>query len=232
MTKQPELPILDARPSSTRRIDRRQWIERMLSGVTAGLAFPRLAAAHPVHKHLGSAATLDQAEAQAAAANWKPEFLDPHQTETLAVLAERIVPGSSHGQVERFIDTLLSVDTRENQQRFLNSLAAVEGAALERYGHPFQDLTEAQQNELLTAASTTEPGGEQAHQPVRRRRGSRPATAAGGPNKESLRDHFENLKGWVVGAYYSSEAGMKELGWTGEVAFDSYPGCEHPGGHA
>jgi len=211
-------------------LNRRQWIERMLGGATAGLNFPGLAAAHPMHKHLGSVSRLDMAQAQAAADDWKPEFLDRHQTETLAVLAERMVPGSSRAQVDRFIDILLSVDTREDQQRFMNSLSAVEGEALERYGHPYQELTEAQQNEILSVASSAEPGS--GPPAGRRRRGSAPSTPAREPKKETLRDHFENLKGWVVGAYYSSEVGMRELGWTGDFFFDSFPGCEHPGGHS
>jgi len=106
----------------------------------------------------------------------------------------------------------------------------MEGEALERHGHPYQELTEAQQNEILTVASTAEPGS--APQAGRRRRGSTPSQTAGEPKKETLRDHFENLKGWIVGAYYSSEVGMRELGWTGDFFFDSFPGCEHPGGHA
>jgi hypothetical protein len=47
----------------------------------------------------------------------------------------------------------------------------------------------------------------------------------------TLRDHFENIKGWVSGAFYSSEFGMKELGWTGQVAWDGLPGCTNPDGH-
>jgi len=35
------------------------------------------------------------------------------------------------------------------------------------------------------------------------------------------------LKEWIVGAYYSSEQGMKELGWDGNFAFEKYPTCEH-----
>jgi len=38
---------------------------------------------------------------------------------------------------------------------------------------------------------------------------------------------FENLKGWISGAYYSSEMGMRELGWTEDRVFGSFPGCEH-----
>ena len=65
--------------------------------------------------------------------------------------------------------------------------------------------------ELLTQASTDNP--------------------AGATEPPTLRDRFEHLKGWIVGAYYSSEIGMRELGWTGNVFYASFPGCEHPGGH-
>src|SRR5207249_1053861 len=100
--------------------------------------------------------------------------------------------------------------------------------ALNRYQHPFKDLTEEQQNQILTAASTEKSG-----QPE----GSGDWSWFAVPSKDTgerrvtLRDHFENMKGWVSGAYYSSEVGMRELGWTGQVPWDSFPGCEHPEGH-
>jgi len=47
----------------------------------------------------------------------------------------------------------------------------------------------------------------------------------------TIRDHFENLKGWIVGAYYSSEPGMRELGWTDNMFFPALPGCDHSDGH-
>ena len=31
--------------------------------------------------------------------------------------------------------------------------------------------------------------------------------------KSPMRRHFQNLKDWIAGAYYSSEPGMRELGW-------------------
>ena len=35
--------------------------------------------------------------------------------------------------------------------------------------------------------------------------------------------------GWmfISGAYYSSEPGMRELGWTGNVMHEKFAGCEH-----
>jgi hypothetical protein len=233
MENQSALQILSERKTQSRPLSRREWITRMLGGVTAGIAFPGLAAEHPVREHLAHSATLDLADAQVASANWTPEFLDTFQAQTLAVLAERIIPGSARAQSDRFIDTLLSASKRENQQQFVDSLSAFQGEAIQKFGHPFKDLSEAQQNEILTTASTTESGNPQTAGGRRRRRvslGPPPGTASN--EKDTMRDHFENLKGWVVGAYYSSEIGMRELGWNGEVMFESYPGCEHPGGHA
>ena len=230
MEKKSTFQILDGAKSSSRSLNRREWIARMMGGATAGIALPGLAAAHPVREHLAHSSTMDMADAQVAATGWTPEFLDAYQAETLAVLAERIVPGSSRAHVERFIDTLLSVDRRENQQRFLNSLAAIEGQSLQKYGHPYKGLTEAQQNELLTVASATVSGHAEHH--GRRRVSLGPPAAISATEHDTFRDHFENLKGWVLGAYYTSEVGMKELGWTGQVMFESFPGCEHPGGHA
>jgi hypothetical protein len=48
---------------------------------------------------------------------------------------------------------------------------------------------------------------------------------------ESLAGPLATLKSWVAGAHYSSEAGMKELGFTGTVFFETFPACTHPEGH-
>lgn len=48
---------------------------------------------------------------------------------------------------------------------------------------------------------------------------------------ESLGGPLAVLKSWVAGAHYSSEAGMTELGFTGNVFFQSFPACTHVEGH-
>jgi len=45
-------------------------------------------------------------------------------------------------------------------------------------------------------------------------------------------EHFEDLKGWAVGAYYSSEIGMRELGWTPDRVFSTFPTCTHAESHS
>jgi len=226
-----QLRQVSDRKGAGQGMDRRRVIQLLLGGAATGISgAPLLPASHPVHKHLADAATMEAADANVAAAEWSPAFLSTHQSETLAALAERIVPGSSRAQVHRFIDLLLSVDTQDNQKKFLNSLSAFEAAALDRYGHPFINLSETEQIELLTAASTMEPGesDRQADWGWFSVDSSMPSTE---PKRVTLHDHLENLKGWVSGAYYTSEVGMKELGWTGDAFFDSFPGCQHPEGH-
>jgi Gluconate 2-dehydrogenase subunit 3 len=201
-----ELPIVEAQAG----LGRRRWLQGILGGVGAGLAIPGLAETHPVHAHLGDQAKVAGADAKVVAAGWKPEFLDAHQFETLSSLSERILPGAVKLRADRFIDQLLAVDSQANQVGFLSALGAMDAEARARFAKPWKALTEPQQIEILTAASTTAPGG---------------------PPGRNLRDHFDELKGWIVGSYYSTEAGMRELGWTGNQFYTSFPGCEHPDGH-
>lgn len=210
-------------------LSRRRMMERLFGAAGMGVALPGLAASHPVASHFLNESTMAAAEANVANANWKPIFFDSHQNETLIVLAERIVPNSTQAQVNRFVDTLLSVDTEENQKRFVAALGEFDHEAISRYNHPFKALSADQQNAILTEASTAE--ASQPGQGARRRR--RPAVPKPGMAQPALtvRDHFENIKSWVSGAFYSSEFGMKELGWTGQVAWAGLPSCTHPDGH-
>ncbi len=196
-----------------RGINRREMVRRLVMAGGAGLALPGITEGDPAVGPLADQAATAQANVKTAKGDWIPLFLDQHQSATLAVLAERIIPGSSQAQVNRFIDLLLSVDTQDAQKDFVASLSAFEADALRRFSHPYKDLTDIQQNEILAAASTAEHG----------------KVEEGKSHGATMCDHFENIKRWVGDAYYSSEAGMKELGWTGQVFFTSFPGCQNSG---
>ena len=191
-------------------ISRRELVRRLMVAGGAGLSLPGIAAGQPIARHLSKPSALAETSAQTTEAEWSPSFLDRHQSETLDVLGERIIPGSSEAQVNRFIDLLLSVDTQEAQTKFLASLSAFEAESLKRFSHPYKEVPENQQNEILESASTMKPAD----------------AAEGQLQRATMRDHFENIKNWIVGAYYSSEIGMKELGWTGQVIFPGFPGCK------
>jgi len=188
------------------KISRRDAMQILSGGVGVGFAVPGLAADHPMHEHLADQVKVATAEKKTAVAQYKPVFLNAHEFDTAKSLAERIVPGASKAKSAEFIDQLLAVDTQPNQRAFLNALGSFEGKAIEKSKGPWTKLPPAQQDEILTEASTAEPG-------------------------TRLRDHFDLLKGWIAGAYYSSEIGMRELGWTGNVMFAEFPGCPHPERH-
>lgn len=217
------LVVMDSATTEGSPLTRRMMVQRLLVAMSAGALWPLAASSHPVFELLRSAAVLhndavfDRAE-QLGQANWKPVFLTSQQNELLTGLAESIVPGSARAHVSRFVDLLLSVDKPKNQHKFLESLAAMEAEAQKQFKQSFPALDEEQKNTLLTDASTKPKNPE--------------APEAEAAKKHSdLYGHFENLKGWISGAYYSSEVGMRELGWTGDYAFAAFPGCTHPEGH-
>jgi hypothetical protein len=179
-------------------------VQRLLAG--AGAAWLVVASSHPICELFrNNVAVFDEAE-KLAQRNWKPVFLSLQQHESLAAIAESIMPGSSKAHVSRFIDLLLSVDKPENQHTFAESLAAIDAETQKRFEKRFPAIDEKQKNSFLTDASlkSNEPD----------------ASATGAEPKQSmLYAHFENLKGWISGAYFF------------RGGHDKFPGCTHPDGH-
>jgi hypothetical protein len=183
------------------KLTRRQLVEHLLAAVAAGAVWPAIAAAHPIHQHLMNGELLDRADSLSETADWTLLFLSTEQNAALLPLAEALVPGSTSAEVNRFIDLLLSVESPKNQIKFTASLAALEKSANDQFTRGLATLTPAEHEILLTAVSAPD---------------------------TPQREHFDHLKEWIVGAYYSSETGMRELGWTGNFAFPNYPQCDTP----
>jgi hypothetical protein len=207
MTKQMKLTPIAPDPDPADGVSRRAALQALFGGVGGGLVAPSLVAAeHPIHQHLANPGALEQAQQRAAAASSAPAFLDAHQAKTLEVLAEAIVPGSTAARVAPFLDQLLSVESPDNQRAFLGSLGAFDMAAIRKHGKAWLLLTATEQDAVLREMSTADPDS-------------------------ATQSHFQNVKDWIAGAYYSSERGMRELGWTGNTFHTELPGCTHPGGH-
>jgi hypothetical protein len=180
-------------------ISRREAMLKLMAGIAAGAVAPAIASAHPVELYrrlTDDGTTPSSGETALGSADWKPIFLNAKQDELLVALAETMVPGSTGAQVDRFIDLLLSVDSSEKQKEFLSSLGAADDAARGAFQHGFVELSAGDREKVLTSLS------------------------------QNHKEAFGNLKEWIVGAYYSSEQGMKELGWDGNFAFEKYPVCE------
>jgi len=195
-------------------VNRRELFRRTLmgaAGIAAGGAPQALAREFP--------ADYD-ASKELARPNWKPLFLDEHQNETLIILSDLIIPatetpGAKQALANRFIDQLLAAETPGVQRHFGESLAFLDGECLSRYRSAFRYAPQESQVELLhllayphslstwgTEVSRDDPGYE----------------------------HFRRLKDWIARAFYSSEIGMRELGWDGPP-HGAFEGCG-PGGGA
>lgn len=215
------LPVVAAGPEGV--LSRRHVIQGILAAT--GLAVTPEAGAATGH-HAAPEPLAAPPPAPAAA---PPRFLSPHQFATFEALAERIVPGSRAAKVSAFVDGQLAIEGAARQQKFLEALSHFESLAIDGQTRPLLALDAAAQDAILEAASKAEAGVPEDD----RNWGwfSVPGTKAPGPPKYSSRDHFEEIKTRVSGAYYSSEIGMRELGFTGRTFFDGFPGCTHPDGH-
>jgi hypothetical protein len=202
-------------------------VQKILVGLGATLAAP-MAAAHPMARHLADPSWLQTAASTAEDANWSPQFLSAKQNEALIALSDRMLPGANASHVNRVIDLLLTADTEDNRKMFVGALSALDAESSKRFQAEIPTLSPAQIDEILSACAAQEPPHAEHDDDAPGWKLNRKTAATAPPN---LRDHFENLKGWIVATYYSSEAGLRELGWNDDFYFESPAECKHPEGH-
>lgn len=153
-------------------------------------------------------------------------LLDDHQRRTLANLADMLVPGAVAAGVVDLVDRVLAVESVARRREFLNALGAFEREARDAHGARWIDLDEPARIAILQRAAT---GAESRPLPPPWRAGE-PLVfeSTDPPPPATLRDHFTRLRAIVANAYYSTEQGMRELGWQGRIGWTELPGCEHP----
>ncbi len=197
------------------RIGRRDVLQSLATGLAGAVATPGAAALEPAPQKAGG-----QEEPF-------PRLLDDHGRAMLAQLADQLVPGSGAAGVAELLDRVMAVEPIEDQRHFLSALGAFEREARDRHARGWLEIDEGKQQEILRAASTLAPA-----QPMPRvwtKGQPLESEAEGPPPPANLRDHFDRLRDRVARAYYATEPGMKELGFTGRMAWPGLPGCTHPG---
>lgn len=136
-----------------------------------------------------------------------PRTLDEAQLRTAAALSDTILPAQgkwpapSAVGIQHFIDEWVSAPYPQqsgDRALLLNGFTWVEAEAVSRFGKPYSALPESARAAILADAAK-----------------------AGADGARFL----DRMKFLTTGAYYTSEKGVEELGYVGNVALDGdYPG--------
>jgi hypothetical protein len=192
--------------SSERNWSRREMVQRLLAGLAAGMFPPAFAAGQVTLTQLLCSDALNAADERRIPSNgYQPVFFSAEQFAAADQLCEAIIPGSHQARSADFLDLLLSVEPAEHQKTFAAALAAMDAEAEQAFHKKIGALEPVELRQLLEKMSS---------------------------KRSADYPHFEKVKHLAVGAYYSSEMGMRELGWTPDRVFASYPVCEHEERHS
>jgi hypothetical protein len=124
---------------------------------------------------------------------YRPQALNEHEFSTLRALCERIVPGASKGRAAEFID-LLSSQNAEMAAIYTGGLAWLDHAMINAVNATFLAARPVEQTALIDK--------------IAYRRNSTPELAPG-------IHFFDWARRMTVDAYYTSAAGIQEIGYLG-----------------
>ncbi len=187
-------------------MDSRRDSLKIIGAIGATCAFPfgadQLYGQH-MHDQAGKPAI------PAAAAPFTPKFLTAHELAVVSRMANLIIPdtatpGAVAAGVPKYIDGALALNP-EMQTRYREGIPALDQAARKHYGKVFLELTEPEQIEFLTPICERSDKLEM---------------------KSAEVAFFRAVKSMTADGYYTSQIGLEtELGYQGNVALASFPGC-------
>ena len=204
-------------------LSRRDAVRSIALAVTAaglGRSIPAASAAE-VHEEIEAERTFR--------GEYKVKYFTEHEFRTLERLSELVVPEDEGGPSGReggapeFID-LLSSQNEELAAIFTGGILWLDSASRDRGGGPFAEASEEQQTELLDAIVDAERDGTSDDTRWQSREYSR-FSVFGLRRPSDLRRGLKFF-GWarqlIVDAYYTSPAGIKDIGYIGSAAHTEY----------
>ena len=142
---------------------------------------------------------------------YAPKFFAAHQFKTLQTLCQTIIPADadSGGAIEagapEFIDLLTSENT-EYQLKLGGGLMWLDSTCSDRYGALYLDCTPQQQKEILDQIAF-------------RNNATTDARLSQGV------EFFSFLRNMTADGFFTSEIGIKYLGYVGNAFLKEFPGC-------
>ena len=190
------------------RLDRRTTLTWLAGALAAGL--PGGAAIGAPRKPAGAHGYGLDPNLLDAKAPW-PRIMTPAALRTAALLCDFILPASGEAPsatavgVPDFIDEWVSAPYPAqvaDRALVLGGLTWLEAEARRRHGVGLGRLAAAERGALFEGLTRppADPAGAEPHR------------------------FFRTFRGLVVGAYYTTEAGFRDIGYVGNVAMTSYPG--------
>jgi gluconate 2-dehydrogenase gamma chain len=185
----------------------RRSLLKALSVTAAGsaLRLVPLAAAEKAHR------MVNAEKAAWSAGGYVPKFFSARQYETLRALCQAIIPPDqeSGGAIEagapEFID-LLTSENKELQLQFGGGIMWLDSICSELYGQNYLDSTAEHQKEILDLIAF---------------RKNVEASPSLGPGVE----FFSTLRKFTADGFFTSEIGLKYLGYVGNTFLSEFPGC-------
>ena len=153
--------------------------------------------------------TAGSAAAQAAAAYQRKVF-NNHDWETLKILSDLIIPaderssGASQAGVPEFIDDWLNFKGGRLKTEILGGLTWLDLECNREFGHDFAGCTPAQHKKILDRIAYPDKAS---------------------PEDSNYVAFFTDLRNLVVGGFFSSKEGVKDLPYLGNKVVPVWNGC-------
>lgn len=213
MTLLPSRPMLPTEhPTEAPRLSRREaisWLMIASAALAASSGGLRAAATAPAARGYGL--DPDLLRVYRPGELW-PLTFTAAQRRTVAALCEVILPAEREAPsalavgVPDFLDEWISApypEQRADRPVVLEGIAWMESEAQRRHGRGFADLTEAERTALCSGLCGPAPVAEEL----------RSGAAS-----------FRRIRHLVAGGYYTTPAGMKDIGYVGNVPLASFDG--------
>ena len=188
-------------------LSRRDILKSLVVAVPAGsvLELIPLQAAQHAHK------AIQQEKAATPAGEYKPKYFTAHQYETLRVLCQTIIPadadcgGALEAGAPEFID-LITSENDQYQARLGGGLIWLDAACQQRFGNVYLQCSPQQQKEILDliAFRNNEASDSTLHTGIQ---------------------FFSFLRKLTADGFFTSEIGIKYLGYIGNDFLAEFPGC-------
>jgi gluconate 2-dehydrogenase gamma chain len=176
-----------------------------VGGVGSALGVIPIEAAEQAHRAVAAE------KAKSARSTYAPKYFSPHQYKSLTTLCAMILPADADcgGAIEagapEFIDLLTSENT-DYQLRLGGGLLWLDSTCTDRYGKVFLDCATDQQKEMLDAIAY-------------RKNADADASLAQGV------EFFSFLRNFTADGFFTSEIGIKYLGFIGNTFVVKWKGC-------